>query len=176
MYAQVSALVRLKLFIPSLVTVIRYAALRVTGGAGHGRRRQLASAQSAAAAFLCLPPIVLRILARLTHCNIMRAANIALWALCLISPAYAVSVYLHPQPAAPIPAELDARHASLVLAKHFGLERFENLGNGDGLWNGALQEQEAVVGSAPRDALLITLSDEDAQGVSCSVLYIEQRH
>ncbi|EKM54738.1 uncharacterized protein PHACADRAFT_258774 [Phanerochaete carnosa HHB-10118-sp] len=95
----------------------------------------------------------------------MRAANIALWAVCLISPAYAVTVYLHPPLAAPVPAELDARHASLVLAKHFGLEKFESVGSGAGLWNGVLQEQEAVVGSAPKDALLVTLSDEDARAI-----------
>ena len=158
------------------VTVSHHTVLCVTGGAGHSRRRQLAGAQSAAAAFLCLPPIALRILARLAHCNIMRAANVALWALCLISPAYAVQVYLHPQPAAPVPAELDARHASLVLAKHFGLERFESVGSGDGLWNGVLQEQEAVVGNAPKDALLVTLSEEDAQGASQSVYHSRPAH
>lgn len=74
-------------------------------------------------------------------------------------------VYLHPSPAAPVPSELDARHASIALAKHFGLEKFESVGNGDGLWNGVLQDQEAIVGSAPKDALLVTLSDEDAEGV-----------
>ena len=95
----------------------------------------------------------------------MRVTVVALWAPCLFISAFAVDVYLYPPPSAPVPSHLDSRHASLVLAQHLGLEKFEMIGNGDGIWDGVLQmEQEGLVASAPKDALLLTLSAEDAIG------------
>lgn len=89
----------------------------------------------------------------------------ALLALGLFNPVSAVTVYLYPPPSAPVPAQLDTKHASLALAHQLGLEKFEALGDGDGVWDGgALTQQEGVVGSAPKDGLLLTLSDEDAKG------------
>ncbi|PSS37536.1 hypothetical protein PHLCEN_2v612 [Hermanssonia centrifuga] len=77
---------------------------------------------------------------------------------------HAISVYLYPKPSSPVPERLDAGHASLALARHLGLERFEKLGDGDGIWNGALEANgEGWVGTASKDALLITLSEADAK-------------
>jgi hypothetical protein len=97
----------------------------------------------------------------------MRATQAALLVLYFFSPAFAVDVYLYPPPSSPVPSHLDAPHASLALAQHLGLEKFEMIGNGDGIWTGVLQsEQEGVVATAPQNGLLLTLSDEDAKGKS----------
>lgn len=77
----------------------------------------------------------------------------------------AVTVYLYPPPAAAVPEQLDATHASLALSRHLGLEQFEKLGDGDGIWDGVLQaDQQGIVGTAVRDGLLISLAEEDARG------------
>lgn len=84
----------------------------------------------------------------------------------LVSPASAVTVYLHPPPTTAVPSQLDTRHASLALAHHLGLEKFEQIGTGDGVWDGGAltAEQEGVVGTAPKNGLLVTLSEADAKG------------
>lgn len=82
-----------------------------------------------------------------------------------VLPSCAVSVYLHPTPASSVPARLDAPHASFALARHLGLERFEKIGEGDGIWlGGAPEDGEALIGSAPRDGLLVSMSEDDARG------------
>ena len=84
--------------------------------------------------------------------------------LCVLQ-TYAVSVYLHPTPPTAVPGNLDPAHASFALARHFGLERFEKLGEGDGVWTGGLElGSEGMVGSAPRDALLVSMTEDDAKG------------
>ena len=84
-------------------------------------------------------------------------------------PTYAIGVFLHPAPPSAVPQYLDPAHASFALARHLGLERFEKIGEGDGIWNGGLEDaNEGLVGSAPREGLLITMSEEDAQGQSNS--------
>ena len=78
--------------------------------------------------------------------------------------SHAINVYLHPAPSSVVPAHLDASHASTALARHLGLERFERLAQGDGKWTGALQDDnEGLVGSAPRDGLLVSMSEDDAK-------------
>ena len=80
-------------------------------------------------------------------------------------PSYAVSVYLHPAPTSSVPAHLDAPHASFALARHLGLESFEKIGEGDGIWLGEVEaDSEALIGSAPRDGLLVSMSEDDARG------------
>ena len=88
--------------------------------------------------------------------------------LCLASlfvlPSHAIVVFLHPTPALPASNQVDLGHGSFALARHLGLERFEKIGEGDGVWDGALQaDSEGLIGSAPRDGLLISMSEEDAR-------------
>ena len=96
----------------------------------------------------------------------MRTSSLVLLAVGLVGPASAVTVYLYPPPSAPVPSQLDTRHASLALAHHLGLEKFEAIGNGDGVWDGGVLNawEEGVVGSAPKEGLLVTLSEQDARG------------
>ena len=77
----------------------------------------------------------------------------------------AITVYLHPAPPTSAPTHVDAGHASFALSRHLGLERFEKLGHGDGISLDTLQpEPDGLVGSAPRDGLLVTMSEADANG------------
>ena len=96
----------------------------------------------------------------------MRPLSLVLLAVGLVSPTLAVTVYLYPPPSTAVPAQLDTRHASLALAHHLGLEKFEQIGTGDGVWEGGAltAEQEGVVGTAPKNGLLVTLSEADAKG------------
>lgn len=104
------------------------------------------------------------------HSSTMRLPSLrSALVLCLgsiyVLPSCAISVYLHPTPPSPVPTQLDAGHANFALARHLGLERFERIGEGDGTWNGALQaDSEGLIGSAPRDGLLISMNEEDAKG------------
>ena len=98
----------------------------------------------------------------------MRTLGLVLLAVGLFNEVFAVTVYLYPPPSTPAPSQLDTRHASLALAHHLGLEKFESVGSGDGVWHGGVltEGQEGVVGSAPKDGLLVTLSEDDAKGES----------
>ncbi|KAJ3525855.1 hypothetical protein NM688_g8341 [Phlebia brevispora] len=81
-----------------------------------------------------------------------------------VLPSCAINVYLRPAPSSPVPAQLDAKHASFALARHLGLERFEKVGEGDGIWDGGLQmDSESLIGNAPQDGLLVSMSQEDAR-------------
>ena len=99
----------------------------------------------------------------------MRTLSLVLLAVGLANKAFAITVYLYPPPSTPAPSQLDTRHASLALAHHLGLEKFEKIGTGDGVWDGGvlMAGQEGVVGSAPKDGLLVTLSEDDAKGAPC---------
>lgn len=96
----------------------------------------------------------------------MRSTALVLTLGCLLRLACAVSVYLHPAPAI-VPAQLVASRANLAISRHLGLERFDKFGDGDERWDNALlYDQGGLVGTAPRDALLVTVSDEDSKGKS----------
>ncbi|KAF7797593.1 hypothetical protein EIP86_008793 [Pleurotus ostreatoroseus] len=86
-----------------------------------------------------------------------------------------LSVYLHPAPTSSVPAHLDAPHASFALARHLGLESFEKIGEGDGIWLGEVEaDSEALIGSAPRDSLLVSMSEDDARASSTPQLEASQ--
>lgn len=95
----------------------------------------------------------------------MRAASSLLLLCGLAHLASAVTVFLHPPPPN-VPASLNANRVNLAISRHLGLERFDEYGEGEGSWDSALlYEPGGVVGTAVRDGLLITISEQDAKGM-----------
>lgn len=95
----------------------------------------------------------------------MRTPSIPLLLCGLFQLTRAVDVYLYPPPPA-VPAQLVASRANLAISRHLGLERFDKFGDGDEGWDSALlYDQSGLVGTAVRDGLLITMSEEDAKGM-----------
>lgn len=89
-----------------------------------------------------------------------------LLAFTLLSTARAVTVYLHPPPIGPAGSlpQLDVPHASFTLARHLGLERFEESGGVDNFQAVWQEGQEGLVGTAVRDGLLVSMTEEEAKG------------
>ncbi|KAI0688199.1 hypothetical protein BC835DRAFT_1308903 [Cytidiella melzeri] len=84
--------------------------------------------------------------------------------------ANAVIVYLHPAPAV-VPAQLSATRANLAISRHLNLERFERFGDGEESWDDSLlYNGQGLVGTGARDGLLITMSEEEANGILPHIL------
>jgi hypothetical protein len=80
--------------------------------------------------------------------------------LCSLQATQAVNVYLYP-PQTFLRSTLAPEDASAALSRHLGLEIFETLQ--DNSYN-----EESFVGQGPNSALLLSLDDADAQGLSAN--------
>ncbi|KAH9948560.1 hypothetical protein B0H21DRAFT_733042 [Amylocystis lapponica] len=80
--------------------------------------------------------------------------------LLLVGGSYAASIYLNPPQS--LPSSLSVSEANAVLSHHLGLEAFESLADHTDLFGGWAQ-QESFVGSGWGHALLLTISEDDAE-------------
>ncbi|KAJ7665716.1 hypothetical protein B0H17DRAFT_1019207 [Mycena rosella] len=81
--------------------------------------------------------------------------------LCGLQAAQAVNVYLYP-PQMSLPSSFAPEDASAALSRHLGLEIFETLRDGS-------YSEESFVAQGPNNALLLTLDEADAKGLSVRI-------
>ncbi|EMD33726.1 hypothetical protein CERSUDRAFT_87059 [Gelatoporia subvermispora B] len=82
--------------------------------------------------------------------------------LLLAGLSQAVQLYFNPEPY--LPTKLSPGQANAALARHLGLESFERIGNDEELYS-ALAQQEPFVGRGHENALLLSLSEDDAADI-----------